>query len=141
MLDVLIVLALLLTISAFVVPMLLGALDHARVARAVGDIEAIEKEIQVYESQTGTLPLTLNDINRGTLLDPWGNPYQYLNFSTVNGKGQMRKDKNLVPLNSTYDLYSMGKDGQSVPPLTAQASRDDIVRAADGGFVGLGSEY
>jgi general secretion pathway protein G len=28
-----------------------------------------------------------------------------------------------------------------MPPLTAKVSRDDIVRANDGAFVGLASEY
>jgi general secretion pathway protein G len=55
--------------------------------------------------------------------------------------GQVRKDKNLVPINADFDLYSMGKDGASVPPLTAQASRDDIVRGSNGRFVGLGSDF
>ena len=53
----------------------------------------------------------------------------------------MRKDRSLVPLNSTYDLYSMGKDGQSQPPLTAKASRDDIIRANDGSFYGIAEDY
>ena len=53
----------------------------------------------------------------------------------------MRKDKKLVPLNSDYDLYSMGPDGESKPPLTAKASKDDIVRANDGEFVGLAERY
>jgi general secretion pathway protein G len=53
----------------------------------------------------------------------------------------MRKDKNLVPINSEYDLYSVGPDGDSVPPLTAQPSRDDIVMANDGKFIGLASDY
>jgi len=35
----------------------------------------------------------------------------------------------------------MGKDGASVPPLTAKASRDDIIRANDGRFIGLASDY
>jgi general secretion pathway protein G len=52
-----------------------------------------------------------------------------------------RKDKNLHPLNSDFDLYSIGKDGESRQPLTAKWSRDDVVRANDGGFVGLASEY
>jgi general secretion pathway protein G len=46
-----------------------------------------------------------------------------------------------VPLNSTFDLYSKGRDGQSQPPLTATASQDDIVRATDGNYVGLASRY
>ena len=53
----------------------------------------------------------------------------------------MRKDKNLVPLNADYDLYSKGKDGKSQPPLTAKVSYDDIVRANNGGFVDLASKY
>ena len=46
-----------------------------------------------------------------------------------------------VPLNTDYDLYSMGRDGKSKTPLTASESHDDIVRALDGEFVGLASEF
>jgi general secretion pathway protein G len=46
-----------------------------------------------------------------------------------------------VPINSDFDLYSVGKDGQSQDPLTAPVSRDDIVRANNGRFVGLASTY
>ncbi len=52
-----------------------------------------------------------------------------------------RKDRFLVPINTDFDLYSMGKDGESVPPLTAAKSRDDVVRAANGAFVGLASKF
>ena len=78
-----------------------------------------------------------------TMQDPWGNPYQYLNLSDpkLKGKGQARKDHNLVPINSDFDLYSMGKDGASVSPLTAKASRDDIVRANNGRFIGRAKDY
>jgi len=38
-------------------------------------------------------------------------------------------------------LYSRGKDGDSSGPLSAKASRDDIVRANNGGFIGLGEDY
>ena len=55
--------------------------------------------------------------------------------------GQARKDHFLVPLNSDYDLYSKGPDGKSSPPLTAEASRDDIIRANDGAYFGLASDY
>ena len=74
------------------------------------------------------------------LLDPWGNPYQYTNFDNV-PKGEWRKDRNLVPLNTDYDLWSMGKDGKSKPPIMAKDSHDDIIRANDGQYVGRASEY
>jgi general secretion pathway protein G len=67
--------------------------------------------------------------------DPWGNTYQYLNIEDgdTKGKGNLPKDKNLLPINSDFDLYSNVPDDQSVAPLTAKASRDDIVRVNDGG--------
>ena len=76
----------------------------------------------------------------GVPTDPWGNPFQYTNLGTA-PPGAARKDKFLVPINSDFDLYSMGPDGESVAALTAKPSRDDIIRANDGGFVGLASEY
>ena len=79
-------------------------------------------------------------IGRAGLEDPWGNPYQYLPIAGT-GKGGFRKDRFLVPINSDYDLYSMGADGASQAPLTAKTSQDDIVRANDGGFIGLASKY
>lgn len=52
-----------------------------------------------------------------------------------------RKDHALHPLNTDFDLYSCGKDGETAKPLTAQKSRDDIIRANDGQYIGLASNY
>ncbi len=139
--ELLITVSIILTIAALAVPNLLSALNQARIARAVGDIHAIGTDIQGYEVINKTYPNTLADIGDGNLNDPWGNPYQYLNFANAKGKGQMRKDRFLVPINTFFDLYSMGPDGNSVAPLTAQASQDDIIWANDGDFVGLASDY
>ena len=79
--------------------------------------------------------LAINHIRTLALSDPWGSPYNYLNIADAN-LGSVRKDHNLVPLNTNFDLYSSGKDQDSKPPLTAAASRDDIIYANDGGFVG-----
>ncbi len=115
--------------------------DRAKDSAAEGDITRIEAAIELYRTANNQLPNSLADINMDTVTDPWGRPYQYLNFTGLKGKGPMRKDRNLVPINSDYDLYSVGKDGASVPPLTAPVSQDDIVRANNGGFIGLASDY
>ncbi|MBI4001946.1 MAG: prepilin-type N-terminal cleavage/methylation domain-containing protein [Nitrospira defluvii] len=52
-----------------------------------------------------------------------------------------RKDRFLHPINSDYDLYSMGKDGKTVEALTAKMSHDDVIRGNDGQFVGLAAEF
>ncbi|MFQ5532398.1 MAG: prepilin-type cleavage/methylation domain-containing protein [Candidatus Methylomirabilales bacterium] len=141
--EVTIAAALLVTLGGIAIPVYKDALHRARIARAIGEISMISKEIEVHQVYKGNLPNTLAGVDRGDLLDPWGNPYEYLNIAAA-GKGvagKARKDKFLVPLNSDYDLYSKGKDGQSVAPLTAQASWDDIVRANDGAYIGLALEY
>lgn len=139
--ELLIAVAVVLTLAAIAIPSLMRSIDDAHVARAVGDLDALEADIQAYDQLNGDLPNTLTDIGRDQTHDPWGHPYQYLNFANVKGKGQMRKDRFLVPINSTYDLYSMGKDGKSLPPITAKVSQDDVIRANDGAYLGLASNY
>ena len=141
LLELLIVMAMMITLAAMGIPAFADALDVAYVGRAIGDIRTLQTEITRYEVQLGKLPDTLQDVGVTDKLDPWGNPYEYLNFDNVQGQGQKRKDKFQVPLNSTYDLYSKGKDGASASALTANSSQDDIVRANDGAYVGLGSQY
>jgi general secretion pathway protein G len=114
---------------------------RAQTAQAVSDISEIQLAVDKFELNQAALPNSLADIGLGGRLDPWGNPYQYLNFANVMGLGAVRKDRNLVPINTDYDLYSMGPDGQSVSPLTAMPSRDDIVRANDGRFIGKAEDY
>ena len=141
LLELLIVMAIMITLAAMGIPAFADAIEVAYVGRAMGDIRTLQTEITRYEVQLGKLPDTLQDVGVTDMLDPWGNPYEYLNFDNVQGQGQKRKDKFQVPLNSTYDLYSKGKDGASVSALTASSSQDDIVRANDGAYVGLASQY
>ena len=50
------------------------------------------------------------------------------------GVGGARKDRFLVPINSDFDMYSMGKNLDSVASLNPPKSQDDVIRASDGGF-------
>ena len=128
-------------LSGLAIPSYRNYIEQAKCMKAVADIRTLDKEIMSYKIGNGELPDNLSDINWGNLKDPWGTPYQYLNFKNITGKGKMRKDRFLVPLNTDYDLYSMGKDGKSNTPLTAKASRDDIIRANNGMYVGKASLY
>lgn len=118
-----------------------GWRERVNAKKAQDDIIAISAVVDQYWQDKQSFPASLDAIGRGALRDPWGNAYQYLNLTTANGNGQARKDHSLVPLNSDYDLYSMGPDGRSASPLTAQSSRDDILRANNGRFVGPASAY
>lgn len=131
-------------LAAIAIPNFLNYVYRAKVAQALAEIRMLEKEIWQFELDSGTLPDSLADIQYFGFKDPWGHPYQYLKIEGLTkgkGKSLIRKDRFLVPVNSDYDLYSMGKDGRSAPPFTAKNSRDDIVRANDGGFVGFAADY
>jgi len=143
--EVLIVLAIVGTLAAIGVPAYNKYIDKARATQVFVDIGAIQQRISVYAAENETLPESLDQaIGPVPLVDPWGHPYEYLKIAGKPKReiqAKWRKDHFEVPLNTDYDLYSMGKDGKSQPPLTAEASRDDIVRACNGAFVGLASEY
>jgi len=115
--------------------------EKARIKKAVSEITSIQTKIKIYETYAGDLPDSLSDLDDFNLYnDPWGNPYQYTNFDNTH-KSKWRKDRNLHPLNTDYDLWSMGKDGKSKVPLTAKASHDDIIRASDGSYIGIAADY
>lgn len=138
--EMLVVVVIIGILASIAIGSLRGALYRARVTRAIADIHTLEIDIEQYNATRGSLPPNLTAIDRAGLTDPWGAPYQYLPL-TKTTVGSARKDRFLVPLNSDFDLYSKGRDGQSQPPLTASVSRDDIVRANDGGFIGLATDY
>ena len=140
LIEVMIVIALIGTLAAIAVPNYIEYREKAKIAKAIGDIRAIEKKIASFTLDHDRLPVSLAEIGMGGYLDPWGTPYQYLRVAGAS-PGKLRKDRFMVPVNSDYDLYSMGRDRSSVPPFTAKASQDDIVRANDGGYVGLASEF
>jgi general secretion pathway protein G len=96
--ELLITIAVMLTIAALAVPNVLAAVDRARVAKAVGDIRTIGDAIDGYRLLNGKYPDSLADVGYGTTLDPWKQPYRYLNFANTKGKGEMRKDRFLVPI-------------------------------------------
>jgi general secretion pathway protein G len=142
--EILVVIGVIGILSAIAVPALKEYVDRARTARAVGEIRQLEKSLSVYYSEhDNRYPDALADLEGISSIDPWGHPYEYLKIEGANiqGKGPLRKDRFLNPLNSDYDLYSMGSDGLSQKPLTAGNSRDDIVRANNGRFVGLASTF
>ena len=128
------------------VPNFIKYREKARIQVAITEIRFIEKEIVNFAAEFGVLPDDLSQIGAGNVLvlDPWGRPYKYLKIRGNDGKGENfkpRKDLSLHPINTDFDLFSEGKDGKSIAPLTSKISQDDIVRANNGGFVGLVSNY
>ena len=183
-----IALSVLTLLATMAIPWYQGSVRDARVVKAKEELRIISQAIDAFRAKTGNLffPVSLAQVGHVNRVDPWGNPYLYLNFQSGTGSGLafalenklvdshalpltkamrdiavevqatrappvdlltaaarteidkiVRKDKFLFALNNDYDLFSLGRDGQSLPSIWAAVSRDDVVRAKDGGYFGL----
>jgi len=160
LLELMIVVAIIGTLSAIAIPSLISYRTKAKIALAISEIKLLEQEIKLYETANMGLPDDLSEVRLGNMSDPWGSPYQYLKIAEYadddeddtgkkekdkkeKGKKEAkpREDKSNVQVNLDFDLYSMGKDGKSKSRFTDKASLDDIVRANNGNFIGLASEF
>ncbi|RPI63672.1 MAG: prepilin-type cleavage/methylation domain-containing protein [Lysobacterales bacterium] len=139
LLELLAVLAAIVVLGALAIPGYTGYVERSRMSRAIGDIGTISLQLYRWQLNTGTFPVTLAGAGIG-LNDPWGQPYEYTRVAGTD-QNLLRKDHNLHPINTDFDLYSVGPDGQSSKPLTAGPSRDDIIRANDGRYIGLAANY
>jgi general secretion pathway protein G len=140
-LEVVIVLAIAGLLVAIGVPTVNNYIQSSRIAQAKIEIDDMQKSIRKMEVANGALPADLAAAGLNGKADPWGRPYEYFNQRTSTGNGQSRKDKNLKPLNSDFDLYSLGKDGLTASSLLHANSRDDVVRARDGSFIGTAQDF
>jgi general secretion pathway protein G len=143
LIELLMALAIVALLAAIAVPSYQSVIERQKVGVAVRDLAGIAMQIEKYRGIHFEPPESLHDVYAQIPQDPWGNDYEYLSFSSTQPgvKGKIRKDHNLHPLNSEFDLYSSGPDGKSVPPLTGAPSRDDVIWARDGGFIGTAADY
>lgn len=114
-------------------------IERVRVARAIVEIKGISLHLDTTENQGGVLPPTLAFLGLSKK-DPWGRFYVYRRIAGA-PPALVRKDQFLVPLNRDFDLYSLGVDGLSKAKITDPESLDDVVRGANGAFVGLARNY
>lgn len=142
-LELLMTVAVVSLLAAVAVPSYAGLMERQRVQQSARDLINIAAQIERYRTTHFKMPDALSDLGFAIPKDAWGRDYRFLNFNSKapGVTGMIRKDHNLHPLNSEFDLYSVGKDGASAAPLTAQPSRDDVIWARDGSFVGLAADY
>jgi general secretion pathway protein G len=139
--ELIIVLAILMTICAIAIPNLWTAMNSARNAKAVADVHSISTLVIGYAAANNAqFPNSLADIDCDQVKDPWGNPYQYLKLTTAS-TSLARQNGFGVQVNELFDLYSLGPDGLSSQKLNSATSQDDIVWANDGGYIGAANLY
>src|SRR3990172_9219675 len=119
--EIMVVVVIIGILATLVGTAVIGRIDEANIAKAKSDISTLQGSLQLYKLDNGDYPTTEQGLDAlvkapaeeessntwkegGYLeggkvpLDPWRNPYQYLSPG-VN--------------NLNYDIWSMGKDGES----------------------------
>lgn len=116
---------------------------RAKIAHITGEIGAINIQAQRFELNHGRYPSSIDELglDEDARTDPWGNPYVFTDLTTINGVGKARKDHNLHPVNTYFDVYSLGPDGVTATPFTSNLGKDDIVMANDGNYFGPACHY
>ncbi len=140
LIELLLALAIVGVLAAVTIPAYADYQEKARVNMAARDLAMMATVINNYWQDERSYPETLADAGLGDKLDPWGYAYRYLNLDK-NGNGGARRDKNLNPLNTDFDLYSIGKNAKTKLPISQKDSLDDVIRVYDGKFINLASEF
>ncbi len=143
LIEIVAVLVIVGVLGSISVPAIKNIILQAEIKTCVAQLRSIAAVIDQHYIKHGDYPQSLADVGKNQEKDPWGNSLQYLKIQGGGPgiPGKARKNQFQVPLNDDYDLYSKGPDGQSSAPLTALPSRDDIIRANNGGFIGPASDY
>ena len=143
LIELVIAVAILAIVAAAAIPVYEGYVNEARIARSIQDMRQMALILDdLY--QDGSPPATLAAVGLDNMADPWGAPYRYLwlRGNPAPGiNGQRRRDRSMNPVNSDYDLYSIGADGATVSQFAGGPARDDVVRANDGDFFGLAGDH
>lgn len=112
LLEIIVVVAIIAILAAYIAPKISGRVDDARVTKAKSDIRVLESALELYKLDNFTYPESgeglqalvskpsdaknwreggyIKQLNK----DPWGNDYQYRFPGT----------------NAEFDVYSMGSD-------------------------------
>lgn len=145
LLELLIVMAIISVLATIGFFKYTGFIAQTKETKAIADVKEIARLIDEFKDlHDGRYPENLDELGRGTFLDPWGHPYQYVNIAEDDKKGsgnqKARRDRNQRPINTYFDLWSSGADGDYQQQVNGAKSRDDIIYAWDGQFVGLGKD-
>lgn len=142
--ELLIVLSILALLAAIAMPIYSRYATRMKTAKAEQFLAATSIQLARYHGDHFAYPATLSEIGISEpVLDPWGNPYRYLpiDIKPPPNTGQVRRDRNMNPINTDYDLYSIGPDGLTQAQLVGQFAHDDIVRASNGNYIGVADDF
>jgi general secretion pathway protein G len=142
--ELITVIGIIAALAAMTIPAFNNYVNNSKKARAASEIRTLSTEISGYYLDRGYNPATLADINRPNYKDPWKRDYVYYNFTATPvlplplapAAQAPLKDFINIPINTDFDLYSLGQDGNTAEVAGVAVTDDDIARFNNGSHVG-----
>jgi general secretion pathway protein G len=103
-----------------------------------GRSDAAYLDFQVLEGRLGRSIDLLERSAIGLSFSTVGN---FSLFSGVRTEDARRRDRYMFPLNTDFDLFSLGPDHATSTSLGEPSGLDDVIRANNGGFFGVAANY
>lgn len=103
--------------------------------------EGLSSQRGLAASITSSLPRTPTENEVADLTSAIAATPTFSIFTGVPTAVTRRRDRYMYPLNTDYDLFSLGPNGRTAVSLGESVGQDDVIRAHNGGFFGLASEY
>jgi len=105
-----------------------SAVDYvAAKVQATGITNVLERDLSIVEVEALASAIALNP--------------DFAMFTGVDTENTRRRDRYMFPLNTDYDLFSLGPDGRTSVSLGESVGLDDVIRANNGGYFGPASQY
>lgn len=136
LIEMLLVIAIVGTLCGIAIPAYTGYREKIDCQKGIADIVDIGLCIDKFYAENNSYPVNLAETGKAGLVDPWDQPYQYMRHPTAKPK----KLWSIHPINTDYDLWSIGKDGTTKQTVNSKPSWDDIIRAFDGAYIGLAKD-
>ncbi|MCK5941819.1 MAG: prepilin-type N-terminal cleavage/methylation domain-containing protein [Planctomycetes bacterium] len=113
---------------------------QAQVQGVQTELEGAVQQLN-YEAISTQVGRVLSLVERATITDAVRSNGSFSIFTGVQVESTRRRDRYMFPLNTDYDLFSLGPDHRTAVSLGEAAGLDDVIRANNGGYYGLASDY
>lgn len=112
LIEIIIVTVLIGGIVAFAASQILGGSDKAKYNLAKAQVQTVAQKVESYESDTGTLPATLDDlVAQPGNVDGWLGPYA--KAAELKDPWKRALEYRVPGESGAFDLLSYGADGQA----------------------------
>lgn len=94
-----------------------------------------------YDALQVKLGRTIGILERSAIQESVSTAGNFSIFSGVPTETTRRRDRYMFPLNTDFDLFSLGPDRSTAASLGEPTGLDDVIRANNGGFFGVAADY